>query len=109
MKVVEDNHRTSISAQDPYLALSVRRNRQITAPQLARDFTAVSERRIIRHTLYSRPLHPASSLECSFDCIQQKRQHMVELIAMERRGNHKNGCVFFSVMSRNSPDKLILL
>ncbi|GFX99620.1 hypothetical protein TNCV_5026731 [Trichonephila clavipes] len=52
------------------------------APQPARNLAAVPGRRISKQTLYSRladcPLRLAPSLECPFDCIQQKRQNIVE-------------------------------
>ncbi|GFU25332.1 transposable element Tcb2 transposase [Trichonephila clavipes] len=61
-----------------YLELSARRLRQITAPQLAHDFAAMSGRRISRQTSLKSscrdyPLCLVSSLVHPFDCIQQER------------------------------------
>ncbi|GFT05881.1 hypothetical protein TNCV_3926391 [Trichonephila clavipes] len=53
-EVVLGHHRATTSAQDCYLALRARRHRRTKAPQLARDFTAVSGKRISRKTVYSR-------------------------------------------------------
>ncbi|GFY01182.1 transposable element Tcb2 transposase [Trichonephila clavipes] len=50
-KASQSHHRASASAQDRYLALSARRHRRTTAPQLARDLAAVSGRRISRQTV----------------------------------------------------------
>ncbi|GFT74873.1 hypothetical protein TNCV_1673371 [Trichonephila clavipes] len=66
------------STQDRYLELSARRLRQITAPQLAHDFVAMSGRRISRQTSLKSscrdyPLCLVSSLVHPFDCIQQER------------------------------------
>ncbi|GFX84387.1 hypothetical protein TNCV_4134971 [Trichonephila clavipes] len=46
--------RESTSAQDRYWALSVRRHKRITDPQLTSDFSALSGRRISRQIVYSR-------------------------------------------------------
>ncbi|GFT07421.1 hypothetical protein TNCV_3789021 [Trichonephila clavipes] len=47
-------HRALISSQDCYVALSARRHRRTTAPQLARDLVAGSGRRISKQTVNSR-------------------------------------------------------
>ncbi|GFW39891.1 hypothetical protein TNCV_4358861 [Trichonephila clavipes] len=54
------------------------------------------------------PLRLASSLACPFDCIQQERQDICGTANISGE-HHNNGCVFFSVMSRNSPDYGILV
>ncbi|GFV47476.1 transposable element Tcb2 transposase [Trichonephila clavipes] len=46
-------HRASTSAQDRYLAFYARRPRWTMAPQLVRDLTAVSGRRISLQTVYN--------------------------------------------------------
>ncbi|GFX68741.1 hypothetical protein TNCV_2124971 [Trichonephila clavipes] len=48
----QGHHRALTSAQDHYLALSVRQRRRTTAPQLVRDFAAVSGIRIFRQTVH---------------------------------------------------------
>ncbi|GFX97442.1 HTH_Tnp_Tc3_2 domain-containing protein [Trichonephila clavipes] len=71
-KICHGRTRTMTSAQDRYLALSARRHRWTTVPQLARDLSAVSGRIISRQTVYSRLTEVALTLgvQTPFDCIQ---------------------------------------
>ncbi|GFW21385.1 hypothetical protein TNCV_1532101 [Trichonephila clavipes] len=81
-KVVQGHHTTSTSAQYCYLALRARRYRWKTTPQLNRDVSAVSERRISRQIVYSHLPEtglPLSSLMRPFDNIQQERPDIVKL------------------------------
>ncbi|GFX20035.1 hypothetical protein TNCV_1435951 [Trichonephila clavipes] len=54
------------------------------------------------------PLCPASSLVYPFDYIQQERQNICGTGNISR-GHHKNGGMFFSVICRNSLDKVIFV
>ncbi|GFW25933.1 hypothetical protein TNCV_1328891 [Trichonephila clavipes] len=78
---------------------------------LTRDLAAVSGRRISRQKVYSRLafthrvhsgasflLHPAEKIEIGYCGTENISQ-----------GHHKNGVVFFSVMSRNVPNKVIFI
>ncbi|GFV42209.1 hypothetical protein TNCV_3164401 [Trichonephila clavipes] len=54
-----------------------------------------------------RPLHSASSPVCPFDCIQLEKKEICGAENISPR-HHKNGGMFFSVISRSSPDRVIL-
>ncbi|GFY16644.1 hypothetical protein TNCV_2787701 [Trichonephila clavipes] len=53
-------------------------------------------------------LCPASGLVCPFDCIQQKREDICGAENISHGHHRKGERIFFSVISRNSPDKVIL-
>ncbi|GFY05280.1 hypothetical protein TNCV_2207261 [Trichonephila clavipes] len=69
------------------------------APQLARDFAALSRKRASRNWT----LHPAPSLARPLDCIQQKRADIAELKTPKEWGH-----VIFSDESKSTRQSILV-
>ncbi|GFT82658.1 hypothetical protein TNCV_1634321 [Trichonephila clavipes] len=106
-KAGQGHHRATTSVQERHLVLNARRHRWATAPQLARYLASMSGRNISRQTVYSSLVETGLYARRLVWCVDLRKTGYCreEYINSE---HHKNGGVFFSVISRNLPDKVIL-
>ncbi|GFV30056.1 transposable element Tcb1 transposase [Trichonephila clavipes] len=106
-KVIRRHLRASISAQGRYLTLSVRRYRRTMASQFSGDFAVVWGRRNFWQTVYSCLYTRRLVLCVPLTPPAGKPEYWgAENISP---GHLKNGGVFFSMMSRNVRDKVVLV
>ncbi|GFT89694.1 hypothetical protein TNCV_3137791 [Trichonephila clavipes] len=108
-KIGQGRHRATTRAWDHYLALNARLHRRTTVPHFALDLAAVSGRRIFRQSTdvsHRIAFTPSFQSFVSFRLHPTKRTSYCGAENISRI-HHKNGGVFFSVRSRDSPDRMI--